>query len=259
MRMAVSLCASRRSALLAALRDGDASRADDAVEQLIEVGCELLSGVARPDVERLGGTLSLLQRRTLRQLRGEDEGPEHVAQLLDAELVLDRLRAHAVHDDAERLQSRREPAADLLDRTEGAVGRCHGEEARFGDDHDAVARRPRGSGQCIQRWRAVDEDEVVVGFDGSEGLLELPHIADTRVRTVEVDRRGTADEYIDGSGVHLRPAAGGDRLTDDLLLRVRQDVGDVETSGHLDVHPGGDVGLRVEVDDESPDSSGEGR
>ncbi len=35
--------------------------------------------------------------------------------------------------------------------------------------------------------------------------------------------------------------------------------GDVESSGHLDVHPGGDVGLRVEVDDESPDASGESR
>ena len=257
--MAVSLCAPGRSALLTAFRDGDASGADDPVEQLIEVGGELLGRVSRPDVQRLRGALSLLQRGALRKLRGEDERPEHVAQLLDAELVLDGLRAHAVHDDAERLQPRREAAADLLDRAEGAVGCGDGEQAGFGDDHDAVARRPRRAGQGVQRRRAVDQHEVVVGLDGCEGLFQLPHVADARVRPVEVDRRGAADEDIDRPGVHLRPAAGSDRLTDDLLLRVRQDVGDVESSGHLDVHPGGDVGLRVEVDDERPDSSGESR
>ncbi len=210
-------------------------------------------------MQRLGGTLSLLQRRALGQLRGEHERPEHVAQLLDAELVLDRLGAHAVHHDAERLEPGRESAPDLLDRAEGAVGCGDGEEAGFGDDHDTVARSPRRAGQRVQGRRAVDEHEVVVGFDGGEGLFELPHVAHTRVRAVEVDRGGAADEHVDRARVHLRPAAGGDRLTDDLLLRVRQDVGDVESSGHLDVHPGGDVGLRVEVDDESPDASGESR
>ncbi len=150
MRAAVSLCVSWLSALLAALGDGDASRADDAVEQLIEVGRELLSRVARPDVQRLGGTLSLLQRCALRQLRREDERTEHVTQLLDAELMFDGLRAHAVHDDAERLQPWGESAADLFDRAEGTVGCRDREEPGFGDDHDAVARRPRRSGQCIQ-------------------------------------------------------------------------------------------------------------
>lgn len=249
----------RGSALLTALGDGDASGADDPVEQLVEVGRELLRGISRPDVQRLGGTLRLLQRGALRQLRGEHEGPEHVAQLLDAELVLDGLGAHAVHDDAERLQTRGEAAADLLDRAKGTVGRGDGEQAGLGDDHDAVTRRPCRAGQRVQRRCAVDEHEVVVGLDGCERLFELPHVAHARVRTVEVDCGGAADEDIDRSWVHLRPAAGGDRLPDDLLLRVRQDVGDVETSGHLDVHPGGDVGLRVEVDDESPDSSGESR
>lgn len=247
------------SALLTALGHGDASGADDAVEQLVEVGGEFLSGVARPDVQGLGGALRLLQRRAFRKLGGEHERAEHVAELLDAELVLDGLRTHAVHHDAERLESRRETAADLLDRAEGTVGCGDGEEAGLGDDHDAVARRPRRAGQGIQRRCAVDEHEVVLGLDGCESLLQLPHVAHARVRAVEIDRGGTADEDIDRPGVHLRPPAGRDRLTDDLLLRVRQDIGDVESSGHLDVHPGGDVGLRVEVDDERPDSSGESR
>lgn len=257
--MAVSLCASDISALLTAFGYGDASGADDAVEQLVEVGGELLSGVTRPDVQGLRGALGLLQRRALRKLGGEHERTEHVAEFLDAELVLDGLGAHAVHDDAERLESRRETAADLLDRAEGAVGCGDGEEAGLGDDHDAVTGSPCGAGQGVQGRCAVDEDEVVLGLDGREGLFQLPHVAHARVRAVEVDRGGAADEDIDRPGVHLRPPAGRDRLTDDLLLRVRQDIGDVESSGHLDVHPGGDVGLRVEVDDERPDSSGESR
>jgi hypothetical protein len=53
-------------------------------------------------------------------------------------------------------------------------------------------------------------------------------------------------------GVHLRPAARGDRLTDHLLLGIGEHVGDVEPAGDLDVHARRHVGLRVEVDDESP-------
>ncbi len=210
-------------------------------------------------MERLGRTLCLLQRRALGQLRGEDERTEHVAQLLDAELVLDRLRAHAVDHDAERLQAWGETSTDLLDRAESTVGRGDGEEAGFGDDHHAVTRGPGCAGEGIQRGRAVDEDQVVVRLDGSQRLFELPDVAHARVRSVEVDRRGASDQHIDRSGVHLRPTAGGDRLTDDFLLRVRQDIGDVEPTCHLDVHSGGHIGLRVEVDDERSDTTGEGR
>ncbi len=85
----------------------------------------LLGAFARPDVERLGRTLCLLQRRTLRQLGAEHQRPEHVAQLLDAELVLERLHPCAVDDDAQRLQSRRQTAADLLDRAQRTVGGGH--------------------------------------------------------------------------------------------------------------------------------------
>ncbi|MBG9885491.1 hypothetical protein ABE10_02585, partial [Bacillus toyonensis] len=67
------------------------------------------------------------------------------------------------------------------------------------------------------------------------------------------------DENVDRAGVHLGPAAGRDRLTDDLLLRVRQDVGDVEPAGDLDVHSRGHVRLRIEVDDERADAAGERR
>ncbi len=210
-------------------------------------------------MERLGGPLCLLQRRALGQLRGEDERTEHVAQLLDAELVLDRLRAHTVDHDAERLQARGETSTDLLDRTKSAVGGGDREEAGLGDDHHAVAGSPGSAGERVQRGRAVDEHQVVVCFDGCQRLFELPDVAHARVRSVEVDRGGASDQHVDGSGVHFGPAAGGDRLTDDLLLRVRQDIGDVEPTCHLDVHSGGHIGLRVEVDDERSDTTGEGR
>lgn len=256
--MAVShVCEALR--LLSGLGDRDAPRSDDAIKELIEVGGEFLRRVARPDVQRLGGALRLLERCALGELGGEDERSEHVPQFLDAELVLDRLRAHAVHDDAQRLQAGGESAADLLDRAQGAVGRGHREQAGLGDDHHAVARGPGRTREGVERRRAVDENEVVVGLDRREGLFELPHVAHAGVRAVEVDRRRAADEHVDRAGVHLRPAAGGDRLADDLLLRVRQDIGDVESSCHLDVHAGGHIGLRVEVDDESTDAPGEGR
>ncbi len=210
-------------------------------------------------MQRLRGPLRLLKRRALGKLGREHEGTEHVAQLLDAELVLDRLRTHAVHHDAERLEAGREPATDLLDRAQRAVRGCHGEETGLGDDHHAVARRPGGTGESVERRGAVDQDEVVVGLDGGQRLFELPDVAHAGVGAVEVDRRRAADQDVDGSGVHLRPAARGDRLADDLLLGVGQDIGDVESTGHLDVHPGGHIGLRVEVDDERSDTTGEGR
>ena len=78
------------------------------------------------------------------------------------------------------------------------------------------------------------------------------------MRAIEVDRRGRPDHDVDRAGVDLRPAAGGDRLAHDLLFRVGQDVGDVELAGHLDVHAGGDIRLRVEIDHEGADTSGEG-
>ena len=105
-----------------------------AVEQLVEVARHLLGALARPDVQRLRRALRLLQRGALRQLRREHERPEHVAQLLDAELVLERLHARAVDDDAERLQAGGEAAADLLDRAQRAVGRGDREQAGLGDD-----------------------------------------------------------------------------------------------------------------------------
>lgn len=147
--MAVLLSAGR-SGLCAGLCDLDATGADDPVEQLVEIGGELLGRVSGPDVQGLGRALGLLQRRALGQLRREDERAEHVAQLLDAELVLDRLRSDAVDDDAERLQTRGEASADLLDRAKRAVGRGNGEQARFGHDHDAVAGRPRGAREGIE-------------------------------------------------------------------------------------------------------------
>lgn len=259
MRAAVSSCASCGSALRAVLRNGDPTGADDPVQKLVEVGGEFLRGIAGPDVQRLRGTLGLLQRGALGQLRGEHERSEHVAKLLDAELVLDGLRAYAVHDDAEGLEPGRESPTDLLDGAEGAVGGGDGEQSGFRDHHDAVAGGPGGAGERVQGGSTVDEDEVVVGLDRGERLLELPHVTHARVRPVEVDRGGAPDQHIDGAGVDLRPSARGDRLSDDLLLRVRQDVGDVEPTCHLDVHPGGDVGLRVEVDDESPDAPSESR
>ena len=86
--------------------------------------------------------------------------------------------AGAVHDDAERLQPGGEAAADLLDRAQRAVGGGDREQAGLGDDGDAVARRPRGAGERVERRGAVDEHEVVVGLDVGEGLFELPDVAD---------------------------------------------------------------------------------
>ena len=77
-----------------------------ALEQQVEVARHLLGALAGPDVQRLRRALRLLQRRALGQLRAQNQGTEHVAQLLDAELVLERLRAHAVDDDAEGLEAR---------------------------------------------------------------------------------------------------------------------------------------------------------
>ena len=57
-------------------------------------------------VEVPARTLRLLQRGALGQLRREHERTEHVAEFLDAELVLERLHAGTIHDDAERLEAR---------------------------------------------------------------------------------------------------------------------------------------------------------
>jgi hypothetical protein len=174
--------------------------------------------------------------------------------------VLERLHAGTIHDDAERLEAWGEPAADLLDRTERAIGRGHREQAGLRHDRHAVAGGPRRAGEGVQRRGAVDQHELVVGLHVREGLLELPDLADRRMGAVEVDRGRAPDHHIDGRlGIRSRPAARGDRRTDDLLLRRGEHIGDVQVAGHLDVHAGRDVGLRVEVDDEGPDAAREGR
>ena len=55
--------------------------------------------------------------------------------------------------------------------------------------------------------------------------------------------------------VHPR---GRDRRAHDLVFRRGQHVGDVEVPGDRDVHAGGDVRLRVEIDDERRDALREG-
>src|SRR5690606_27106693 len=237
----------------------DVARLDDVVEQLVEVGSECLRRLAGPDVQGLRGALRLLQRRALGQLRLEHERAEHVAELLDAELVLDRLRAHAVHDDAEGLQTRREAATDLLDRAQGAVGGGDGEQARLGHDGDAVARGPRRARQGVERGRAVDEHEVVLVLDEGERLLHLPDVAHGGVWAVIVDGRRAAQHDVDLARVHLRPAARRDRLADGLLLGVLEHIGDVEALGRAHIEAGRDIGLRVEVDDKRADAAGERR
>lgn len=106
---------------------------------------------------------------------------------------------------------------------------------------------------------AVDEDEVVIGLDRRQRLFELPDVTHARVRPVEVDGGRAADQDIDRPGVDLRPPARRDRLSDDLLFGVSEDVGDIESTGHLDIHAGRDIRLRVEVDDEGPDAPSECR
>jgi len=149
----------------------------------------LLRAFAGPDVQRLRGTLCLLQRRALGQLGRENERSEHVAQFLDAELVLKRLNASTVDDDAEGLQARGQAAANFLDGAQRTVGCSDGEQAGLCDDGHAVGRCPGGAGQSVERWRAVDENEVVVLFDVGESFFELPDVANAGVRPVEVDRR----------------------------------------------------------------------
>jgi hypothetical protein len=237
----------------------DLGGAQHAVEQQVEVVSHLLGALARPDVQGLGGSLCLLQRGALRQLRAEHEGAEHVAEFLDPELVLERLHASPVNDDAERLQPGGETAPDLLDRTQGTIGGGHGEQPGLGHHGDPVRCGPGGAGEGVEGGGAVDEHEVVVGLDVSEGLLELPDLPDAGVRSVEIDRRRTADHHVDLAGTALRPAAGSDRGTHDLLLRGGEDIRHVEVSGDVDVHAGGDVRLGVEIHDEGPQTLREGR
>jgi len=219
----------------------------------------LLRTLARPDVQGLGSALGLLQRGALRQLRREHERPEHVAQLLDAELVLERLHARAVHDDAEGLQARRDAAADLLDRAECAIGRRDGEQPGLGHDDDAVGCRPRRACERVERRRTVDEHELVLLLDVRERLLEFPDVADGGVRSVEVDRGRRSDEHVDRARTAAGPARRRDGRADDLLLGRGQHVGDVEVTGDVDVHAGRDIRLWVEVDHERRDTPCEGR
>jgi hypothetical protein len=243
-------------------RDGvlaDLGRAQHAVEQKVEVVCHLLGALAGPHVKRLGRTLSLLQRGAFRQLRAQHERAEHVTQLLDAELVLERLHASAIDDDAERLEAGREPAADLLDGAKGAVRCRHGEQPGLGHDGDPIRRGPCRARECVEGGGAVDEYEVVVVLHVGEGLLELPDLPDARVRPVEIDRRRAADHHIDLAGTTLRPPARSDRGTHDLFLGGGENIGDVEVAGDVDVHAGGDIRLGVEVDYEGPEALREGR
>lgn len=235
----------------------DATGAQNPVQQQVEVRGHLLGAVSWPDVERFCCTLRLLERRTLGQLRTENERAEHVAQFLDPELVLHRLRTHPVDDDAEGLEARAEAATDLLDGAQRAVGGGHGEQAGLGDDDDPVTGRPRRAGEGVERGGAVDEHEVVVVLDVREGLFEFPDVTDRRVRSVEVDGGRAADEHVDRAGVGLGPPARGDRLTDRLLLGRSENVGNVQSTGEGDVHAGGHIGLGIEVDDESANAFGE--
>lgn len=237
----------------------DASSAHDAVEEEVEILRHLLSALARPDVHGLGCALCLLESGALRQLGGEHEGTEHVPQLLDAELVLERLGPHAVHDDAEGLEARRETAADLLDGPQRTVGGGDGEQTGLRHDAHAITRGPRCTRQSIEGRRTIDEDEVILRLDVRERLLELPDVTDRGVRSVEVDRRGAADHDVDSAGVRLRPPGRSDRLTHRLLLGRGEDIGDAQPAGQRDVHAGRHVGLRVEVDDERPDALRERR
>ena len=124
---------------------------------------------------------------------------------------------------------------------------------------DAVAGRPRGARERVERRRAVDEHEVVVGLDVGESFFELPDVADARVRSVEVDGRRAADHDVDLAGAAFSPAAGRDRGAHDLLLGRGEHIGHVEVTGDMDVHAGRHIGLRVEIDDEGSKTAGEGR
>lgn len=128
----------------------DTAGAENSVQQLVEVRRHLLGAVARPDVQRFRRALRLLERRALGQLGAEYEGTEHVAQFLDPELVLHRLRTHTVDDDAEGLQAGAEAAPDLLDRAQRTVGRGHGEQSGLGHDDDPVTSRPRRAGEGVE-------------------------------------------------------------------------------------------------------------
>ncbi len=210
-------------------------------------------------MEGTSRTLRLLQRRALRKLGAENEGAKHVAEFLDAELVLKGLRTHAVDDDAERLQAGGEATADLLDGTQSAVCGGNGEQAGLGHDGNAVAGRPRRTREGIEGGRAVDEHQVVVGLDVGESLFEFPDVADARVRAVKVDGGGRTDEHVDLAGTPLRPPARRNGRANDLLLGGGEHIRDVEMTGDADVHARRHVRLRVKIDDEGTQTLGEGR
>ena len=201
-------------------------------------------------MKRLRRTLGLLQRGSLWQLRAEHERAEHVAQLLDAELVLDRLNTCPVHDYAERLKSGAEPAANLFNRPQGAVGGRDREQARFGDHGHPVAGSPRRAGEGVQRRRAVDEHEIVVGLDVGERLFKLPNIADARMRPVEINGRRAPDHDVDLARTASGPAAGRYCRANDLFFRRSQYVCDVEVAGDINVHAGRNIRLGVKIDHE---------
>ena len=111
----------------------------------------------------------------------------------------------------------------------------------------------------VERGGAVDEHEIVVGLDVRERFLELPDLADARVRAVEVDGTRAADEHVNRAGAASCPAARRDRLTHGALLGRGENIGDCEMAGNLNVHAGGGVGLGVEIDHERAQTAREGR
>src|SRR5690606_34025614 len=118
---------------------------------------------------------------------------------------------------------------------------------------------PGGPGEGVEGRCTVDEYQVVVLLDVGQRFFQLPDVSDARMGPVEVDGRRAADHDVDLAGATLRPSARGDGGANDLLLGGGENIRHIQVSGDVDVHAGGDIGLRVKVDDKGAEALGEGR
>ena len=174
--------------------------------------------------------------------------------------MLGRSGPDAVDDETQRLDLRGAALAQLIGRTQGAVGCGDGEEARLGDDGYPAARRPGGAGEPVEARRAVDEDEPVALRDAAERILETTQVALRERGAVELGGPRGAGDDIEVTHLVADPPRGDDRLREDLLrLRRREDVGDVDLRRGRHIESRRRVGLRVHVDDERRDAAVVGR
>ena len=225
------------------------ARIQDGLQQGVEVLGQALARGTLVAVQGHRPALRLLQAHPLLDDRFEDLVVEQVPQLGQAVLMLHRARPIAVDDQPQGDQPGRDAVlVHLRAQLQCTVRGGDREEPRLGDHQGAVGGRHRHLGQAVQRWRAVDEHQVVLVGALVEGIAQTSHLPRGGGGGVHQRRAARArDDVQVGWGI-LRPGGGDDGAVDRLGAGRGEHLGDIHGAGGLAQQPERGVTLRIEID-----------